>query len=286
MLKKRPASIAFLVLLIVSLACSQSGNPAPVPLDPNIQNTSIAQTIVARQTEVALTNPPTATLTAVPASPTVTAGPTFTLTPDFTPTPLTPLITVSKDTNCRTGPSAIYERVGMLLVGEVAEVIARNNSGEYWYIRNPDVEGGFCWVWGKYATLTGNVFTLLLYTPAPAPSTVFSATFASMKTCTTYWANFQLENPSDALFQSISIELTDSETNTVVTMKSNDFIANDDCKAPTITDYLVSGGTTTVSSSPLVYNPKGHSLNARIKLCTLVNEGGTCVTKDVPFKAK
>jgi hypothetical protein len=174
----------------------------------------------------------------------------------------------------------------MLLVGEVAEVTARDNKGEYWYIHNPDVEGGSCWVWGKYATLTGNVFTLLLYTPEPAPSTVFSATFVSMKTCTTYWANFQLDNASDALFQSISIDLTDSETNTLVTMKSNDFIANDDCKAPAITDYLVSGGTTIVSSAPLVYNPKGHSLNARIKLCTLEDQGGTCVTKDVPFKAK
>jgi len=281
---KHPALVAFVFLLIASLACSTQPAPAPVT-DPNAVNTSIAQTIAIRQTEAALANPPTATFTFTPETPTATLEPTLTATPDFTSTPMTPLITVSRDTNCRVGPGAVYERVGVLLVGEVTEIIGREPRGEFWYVRNPDQGPEYCWLWGEYATITGNIYTLLLYTPVAPPLTAFDATFKDLVGCQkTWWANLNLVNDSDALFQSITIVLTDADTNTVVTMKNNDFVYTDGCNPSETADYLVTGGTLNVSSAPFQYNPKGHSLNARITLCSNVDLGGTCVTKDVPFK--
>ena len=281
---KHPALIALALLLIASLACS--GQPAPAPVtDPNVVNTSIAQTIAARQTEVALTNPPTATFTFTPETPTATLEPTLTATPDYTPTPMTPLITVSRETNCRVGPGAVYERVGVLLVGEVTEIIGREPKGEFWYVRNPDEGPEYCWLWGEYGTITGNIYTLLLYTPVAPPVTAFDGTFTSLVGCQkTWWVNLNLTNDSDALFQSVTIVLTDSETNTVVTMKSNDFIFTNGCDPAETTDYLVTGGTLNVSTAAFQYNPKGHSLNARVTLCTNPDQAGTCVTKDIPFK--
>ena len=95
---------------------------------------------------------PTATFTPLP--PTNTPTPTLSPTPIFTFTPLTPQISVSVATNCRAGPGKAYDRVGALLVGEFAQVVGRNPTGNYWYIRNPDSSTGFCWVWGEYATLS------------------------------------------------------------------------------------------------------------------------------------
>jgi hypothetical protein len=271
-------------LLIASIACSQSAPAVPVQ-DPNAVNTSIAQEIAARQTEAALKNPPTATSTFTPEIPTLTLEPTFTVTPDYTPTSETPMITVSRDTNCRVGPGAVYERVGVLLVGETTEIVGREPKGEFWYVRNLDEGSEYCWLWGEYATVTGNIYTLYSFTPVPPPLTAFGASFTSLVGCQkTWWVNLNMTNDSDALFQSITIVLTDSETNTVVTMTSNDFVFADGCDASEITDYLVTGGTVNVSSAPFQYNPKGHSLNARITACTGVDQGGTCVTKDVPFK--
>ena len=113
MLKKHSILMSITVLLIAALACVLPG-AAPAPaLDPNAVNTSIVQTISARQTQEILNNPPTATFTLTPELPTLTLEPTLSSVPDFTATPSTPQITVSVDTNCRTGPGAIFERVGI-----------------------------------------------------------------------------------------------------------------------------------------------------------------------------
>jgi hypothetical protein len=257
-------------------------------LDPNAANTSIAQTIVARQTEAVLNNPPTATSTFTPETPTLTPEPTLSATPEFTATSATPMISVEVDTNCRVGPGAIFERVGILLVGETAEIVGREPKGEYWYIYNPDAAEGtqFCWVWGEYATVSGDTLPLLYLSPPPPPSSSFAASFDKLQTCGPYWIDFNLTNKSGALFKSISIILTDSDTKpvTVVSLQTNGFTKNEVCGTPSKSETLIAGGTLTASSAPIGYNPSGHKLNAKITLCTLENQAGTCVTQELNFK--
>lgn len=283
MLKRHPILISVVVLLTVSLACSQSTPLAPS--DPNALNTSIAQTVAARQTEAALNNPATATFTNTPETPTLTLEPTLSATPDFTPTSETPMISVSQDTNCRVGPGSVYEKVGMLLVGETAEVVGREPKGEYWYIRNPDEGAEYCWVWGEYATVTGNILPLLYMSPPPPPVTSFTLSFAGLEKCTTtWWVDLKLVNSSGVLFKSVSISLSDADTLTVTSQDANGFMNKDGCGTSNTANTLVAGGTVTVSSPPFGYNPSGHTLTARVTACTDADLTGTCVKQELTFK--
>jgi uncharacterized protein YgiM (DUF1202 family) len=83
-----------------------------------------------------------------------------------TPTPSASAVTlkVSVDTNCRTGPGKPYDIVTIFRIGQTGEVIARNAASTYWVIRNP-AGSGHCWVWGKYATLTGSTASLPVWNP-------------------------------------------------------------------------------------------------------------------------
>lgn len=282
MLKRHPSHLAAAGLLIASLACSLSA-PAPAA-DPNALNISIAQTVAARQTEIALNNPATATHTLTPETPSPTLEPTLSATPDFTATPLTATISVSVDTNCRTGPGAIFERVGILLVGETAEIVGREPRGEYWYIRNPDMGSEFCWVWGEYATISGSTLYLLYLSPPPPPVASFLASFEKLESCTVWWVDFKLVNNSAAQFRSISLTLRDVDTNTVASLTGNKFTNNNGCDVPVTTDALVAGGAVTVSSPPLGYNPSGNNLNVKITVCTEADQEGTCLTREFNFK--
>jgi len=286
MLTRHPFLISMIVLLVTSLACSQTA-PLPASMDPNALNTSIAQTVAARQTESALNAPPaTVTLTFTPEVPTTTLEPTLTITPDYTPTSETPMITVDVDTNCRTGPGSVFQRVGILLVGETADVVGRiqNANGMYWYIRNPDEGPEYCWVWGEYATVTGNILPLLFLSPEPLPVSDFVLNYQKLQTCTVWWVDFKLTNKSGGLFKSVALVLTDADTNTVANLAENKFTNKDGCGTPETTDSLISGGAVTLSSPPLGYNPKGHNLHAKITICTGPDQKGICLTQELSFK--
>lgn len=286
MSKRSPLLMFAAILAIVALACSQTAPAAP-PQDPNAASTSIAQTVAARQTEAAPVNPPpTATFTAPPALPTLTFEPTLSSTPELTPTLETPLITVSADTNCRTGPGQVFERVGILLVGETAEIVGREPRGEYWLIRNPDESDvEYCWVWGEYATVTGNLLPLLFASPPPTPVLNVNMSYAKLESCNgIWWVDFKLENLSGVSFKSISLVVRDAETNTAATMELNGFTNKDGCGTTRTVEALIAGGTVTVSSSAFGYNPSGNNLGAKIKLCTSLDRTGACVEREIPFR--
>jgi uncharacterized protein YgiM (DUF1202 family) len=82
---------------------------------------------------------------------------------------------VHVDTNCRVGPGIPYDIVTVLKIGKTATVVGRHPTADYWVIENP-AGAGTCWVWGKYATLTGNSASLPVWdvppTPTPTPVTL------------------------------------------------------------------------------------------------------------------
>jgi uncharacterized protein YgiM (DUF1202 family) len=122
--------------------------------------------------------PPTATLT---LSPTTTETPTVTAT--FTLS--VPMVTVSQNTNCRAGDLKAYDMLGALLVGETAEVIGKNADGDYWVVRLPD--GKVCWLWGTYATVSGDTSKIPVMTPPPTPTPTHTATATATATETVKW---------------------------------------------------------------------------------------------------
>ena len=113
------------------------------------------------------------------ATSTLTLAPSLTLTPEWTPTvTLTatlsvPMVSVSRNTNCRTGPGEPYEIVGALMENEEAEVVGISSDGGTWIIKNPDGPGE-CWLWGYYATVTGPTEGLEVYLTPPTPTPEFT----------------------------------------------------------------------------------------------------------------
>lgn len=286
MFKFKPVLKLFVVLMVVSQACSSTEVSTP---DPNIINTKVAQTlaVIQFQTSQALipvTGPGTETPT-----PTITVSPTITLTstPIFTATPLVPVISVSVPTNCRVGPGKAYDRVGALLVGEVTQIYGRDLIGNYWYVANPDAPGGFCWLWGEYASLAGNYQALPIFTPppTPTPAPAFVASYSGLESCNNgWWVEIRFENTGGITFKSILLSVSDASTNTTVSLSENKFTNVNGCNSSDTRNTLSSGEKLIVSSPVFGYDPTGHKLRATVTLCSEINVNGTCVTQVIEFK--
>ncbi|MFN8382910.1 MAG: SH3 domain-containing protein [Anaerolineales bacterium] len=160
-MSKNRSLLLLSVLLIISLtACNlPSGDSTEVP--------DLALTVTA---QALLLQP--AAFTATPQF-TPTTGPSS--TPEFTTTPTVPEVTVSTNTNCRTGPGTQYDLIGGLLVGQTAIVVGKNTSTNYWIINNPG-KSGTCWLWGQYATVSGNTAGLTEYAIPPTPTPTATST--------------------------------------------------------------------------------------------------------------
>jgi len=288
MSKINPSLLSIVVLLIAPLACALPGIATP---DSNAIGTLVVQTIVAELTQTAQPVIPITGLESQTPTFTQTHRPTPTLspTPLFTSTPLTPLISVSVPTNCRVGPGKVYDRVGALLVGEVAEVVGRDPTGNYWYIRNPDQTNGFCWLWGEYAVLTGNFLALPIFTPPPTPTFTptplpkFRASYSGKDTCVGWWVEIELKNTGETRFRSISLTIKDTVTNISLSLDANGFTDVDGCTTSTTRDNLNPGATRIFSAPAFVYDPTGHKLRATITLCTENGLKGTCIEEVIEF---
>jgi hypothetical protein len=293
--KFNPVLLSVTVLLLASLACALPSTPVPVTQDPNFYNTAIAQTVAAAviQTQGMPSPAPiimasdTPLFTSTPEPPTFT--PTITLTPSpiFTPTPVVPLISVSLATNCRVGPGKVYDRVGALLVGQFAEVYGRNEISNYWYIRNPNAANSFCWLWGEYATVSGNVSALPVYTPPPSPTPMpdFEASYVGKDTCPSWWwVDIELDNTGGIQFKSYSLTLRDTVTDTVLATYADGFTDNTGCSDSTTRTNLNPGSSRIISSPSFIYDPAGHKLRATITACSNLGQSGTCITQVIEFK--
>ena len=288
MLKLKPILLSVIVLLIASLACSLPGSPTP---EPNILGTAVAETISAGLTQNAAepiipnTGLGTPTFTTTPELPSITPTVTLSPTPVFTSTPLMPMISVSVPTNCRVGPGKIYDRVGALIVGELAEVVGRDPSGNYWYIRNPDVANDFCWLWGEYATVTGNYAALPMMTPPPTPTAApsFDLSYEGRDTCNGWWVDLILDNTGTMNFDSVSITVKDTVTSVSHTLSSDDFTDFDNCGEYISKDTLPAGEMRTMSSAKFDYDIHGNKMNATVTVCSNEGLNGTCVTKKLTF---
>ena len=148
----RRVSIALTALLIGILACNLPGGAAtetPTPTGEDLVATITAQ--------AGTLEAPSAT----PAPPTETP----TITPTFTPS--VPMVSVSSATNCRTGNASFFDWLYTMNPGDTAEVVGKNTASGYWIIKYP---GGQCWLWGQYATVTGDTSGLPEFPAPPTPT--------------------------------------------------------------------------------------------------------------------
>ena len=288
-----PILLSVTVLLVVSLACGLPSIPITGPtMDANAIGTVIMQTAISAATQTAgavipvdIVDTPIPTFTFTPEPPTLSPTATLSPAPLLTSTPLVPMISVSKDTNCRVGPGAVYDRVGALMVGETAEVVGRDPTGRYWYIKNPDHANTYCWLWTEYATLSGNVSVLPMYTPpaTPTPMPDFEAAYEGLESCVGWWANIELTNTGGITFKSIAITVEDLHADNNLSLYADQFKELSGCRHTSTKDVLNPGERFTVSTPAFADNPEGHKMRATITLCSALGQNGTCVTKTIKF---
>ncbi|MFN2111723.1 MAG: hypothetical protein ACK2TT_01260, partial [Anaerolineales bacterium] len=117
--------------------------------------------------------------TPTPETPTLTSSPLPTSAPTQKSTSGNSeiaTVNVSLTTNCRTGPGIAYAKLTPLYPGETATLIGRDKSYSYWIIKDPGNTGKDCWLWGYYATTSGNTKNLPIYSPPQQPTQKASST--------------------------------------------------------------------------------------------------------------
>jgi hypothetical protein len=191
-------------------------------------------------------------------------------------------VTVSVDTFCRLGPGREYEKAGILLVGEVAEVRGRDAFNQFWYIRNPDIGAEFCWISAEYATVEGNVLSIVAQPPSANLASEVEVAYLAMGKCSNaWWSDLRITNQSTVTFKSISLVIGDGITTR--SMVLNLFPFADGCAAPTSVETLDPGSSVRISSPDFSYSLVGAELSVTITLCTDINMNGTCVSKSLSY---
>ncbi len=118
----------------------------------------------ATPTEVESTEPtPAPTETPMPTD---TPEPTATATITDTPVPVTPIITTrGEDILCLYGPDDTYAIGGSFMADEQAEVIGRDETGEWFQIEHPRLERKLCWLAAEQTQVTGDPMAVEVVPP-------------------------------------------------------------------------------------------------------------------------
>jgi len=148
---KRELIIACTVLILSILACNLP-NPALSGNNPSNTETSGATTEGPTEGSIqVIENTPEAT-------PTETAIP-------VTDTPqVSPEIKLSKNSNCRVGPSTLYNIIDQIAAGTSLPVTGRNEDNSWWQVIN--ATGHDCWIFNENA-IPNSDFTLVKVAEAP-----------------------------------------------------------------------------------------------------------------------
>jgi hypothetical protein len=93
--------------------------------------------------------------------------PTVTSTPRGPYVVVDPIAATDTKINVRAGPSALTERVGVLLIEQEANAIGR--YGEWIQIEYPGVPGGKAWIFANLVTLYGGPLPLIEPPPTSTP---------------------------------------------------------------------------------------------------------------------
>jgi hypothetical protein len=184
--------------------------------------------------------------------------------------------------------------LGVLQVGEQAEVVGKNTVANYWVIKNPDASGT-CWLWGMYATVEGDTTNLPEITPPPTPTspppttvpyTDFTVTFVNL--CggsSSPWANFLVSNTGTLALESQDLHVVDLTASSNLygpATSDTPFRANTNCDDTTLVDSIAAGSTG-YSRCKLSSAVSGHTARVTIELCPQNGNTGSCVEKIFTF---
>jgi hypothetical protein len=300
---KRILTTLLVFASILTLSACNLPNGGTAPGTPDIAGTVAAKVAIEQAAQTMVAQTLSAAAPIVPAVPTNTntvEAPAETFTPSLTPTiTLTPtpegvFLTVSQDTYCRFGaPYSSFKIITTVKIGQKVEVIARNPENDSYYVRNPYDANSTCWLYGKYATVTGNAAGLIVSTmnPTPTPTLTptpavgFSVNYVSLETCPPQYAfKLFIKNTGPSIWQSISITGSDTVTAFAINHSSNTFKEYSGCSVGVAQGDLTPGESSyvlNVSPGQFNYDPTGHNISITVTLCSLDGGAGTC--KSIPL---
>jgi len=290
-MKRSTELLLMLFVTGISLLVTGCGNRMSESAILAAMDTAVAATDIAQAAELQQTIDAEAAFT-----PTETTAPTITITPTAEPTNTStpepgdfepPLVQVSLDTNCRSGPGKVYTYEGGLFVGQESTVHGIDPSGSWYYIANPDLDDEYCWIWGFYAEMSVDTDPLPIFTPGPTPNTVpeFTAEYRELETCDGAWrVEFTIKNTGPVNIDSISVHVLNTVTDEQTGLSEmNNFMATGGCDLVYDEDLLFPGESGFTISYDLSEDPTGHYSYATITACTQENLAGNCSISEFPF---
>ena len=243
------------------------------------------------------------TSTALAQTSTAQAAPTNTLVPTVTQTEIqtamteippaqTDALTISAnvDTNCRLGPSTLYDIVGYLLAGRQSEVQGRNDAQTWWYIENPGKSGAYCWVWGQTTNVEGDVSLLPVIKPPPSPErpeVAYSVSFSRTSICNSATtAMFEVVNLGSLPLESATIRIQNLTNNLMSSgpISPNAPFTSSASECPPGADSLLAGASGFVSCNFSGMTAEKSDYKATITLCAEESVSGHCVTTVSEFQ--
>jgi hypothetical protein len=298
MSRKKTRVLIVLVALVFASACSPSGGQgaggetsrAPtIPMETQVA-LIVASTLTARAD---FTKAAQATRQALfTSTPAFTFTPSSTATPTYTPTPIYPTVSVSVDTNCRTGPNTSYDLLGLLKVGEKAEVVGKSTLSDTLVIKLPSNPAITCWLWARYATLSGDISGLPVVPIPPSPTPKYTSTplisfdvsYISTILCDdAYRVTFKIVNTGKLTWESNRVTVTDQKNSVTKTVTRDNFLYYSPACVVNADQNLESGEVGFTTSEGFGPNPEGHAMSANIQVCSENGMGGTCKERMITF---
>ncbi|MEJ2550629.1 MAG: hypothetical protein P8Z34_08095 [Anaerolineales bacterium] len=278
--------ISLVVLLAASLACDVPGTTSKVA-----GNLGATETMQALATSVAGTLEPASmgeevSPESAPPGPSEneSAGSSPSPTVSATPTLGAPLVSVGLDTNCRFGPGEVYEYLGALLVGEEAPVVGKLADESFWYIENPDAPPPYCWIWGMYASVSGDKSGIPILTPPPTPTETatptatqvplsFAAAEYTILHCNDHAFVTKVTNTGSVTIQSYSITIVHPNDG-ITLVNVQDFFANEPICGYTYTYSIPAGSFEFIVLEG--FQIPGGLYQVTLKVCSEDGLGGIC----------
>lgn len=256
-------SLGMMVFAVILISSCRQGAAAPTTANPE-----------PGESGTVTPHPPTSTQTLTPTS-----------TPEPSPTATqAPRISVSGNTNCRSGPGVDYPLQGVLEVGEVAEVIGRGPELGYWYVTSAELPKDGCWLWDELGEIDGEVGPLPVYTPPPSPTPQvgFRVSLKSFERCgDTFYVVFAVRNVGGKRIWSGYVEVQDLATRETLyeARERHPFAATVLPVCPPDHGNELWPGETRYIHAPLSRVKSGTTGIGIITLCTADHQGGTCLTE-------
>jgi len=286
-----------LCLLLVTLLALLSSCDIPVSTPEEVDqgsivDTKVAQTVAAQSAEKKGSNTdtpiPSPSQTPTKAEETPTKQPTLTLTPTVGKV----LVYVGGNTFCREGPGTIYQEVGVMNTDQESEIIAKDPTGMFWYIVNPDYPGN-CWIGGNYATPVGPTTNLPVFTPPPKPtySFDFQRSDCGAGHCHLW---FKIINTGSITLESISTtvktkyrDASNVVQNQEVTESADAFFDSGNPLDPlNPSKAKITPGQKAYWHSGRLRNPLDFNVEVTVTVCSQDGMAGMCVKRVINFTAE